>query len=106
MNYYQSKNHKRYKIKKLMYKAIGTCPIKGPRRTLEIEYALLNCTREIGTDNFGCLNSSFSVFYFYFVTNLRKKNQWRTYASRRASTFLARPPLPPASARTLRMTPK
>ena len=28
VNYYESKNHKqRYKIKKLLYKAIGKCPI-------------------------------------------------------------------------------
>ena len=34
------------------------------------EFKLFNCTREIGMDNFGYLNSS---LYFYFVTNLRKK---------------------------------
>ena len=32
-NYYQSKNHKqRYKIKKILFKAIGECQIKIPKR--------------------------------------------------------------------------
>ena len=39
----------------------------------------INCTGEMEMDNFGCLNSSFSSFYFYFVTNLRGKKLLRTY---------------------------
>ena len=39
--------------------------------------ALFNCTEEMEIDDFGCLNSSVSLFYFYFVANLRKK-LWRT----------------------------
>ena len=45
-----------------------------------IEFALFNCTREMGTENFSCQNSLLSLFYFYFVTNLRKKHLWRTCA--------------------------
>ena len=33
----------------------------------------------MGMDNFGHLNSSLSLFYFFFVTNLQNK-LWRTYA--------------------------
>ena len=36
-------------------------------------------------DSFGCLNCSLSLFYFYFVTNLRKK----TYGVRKIT---AKPP--------------
>ena len=35
-----------------------------------IEFALFNCTGEMGKDKSGCPNSSLSLFYFYFVTNL------------------------------------
>ena len=52
-------------------------------------------------DNFGCLNSSLSLFYFYFATNLRKKiyvvhtlTAESPPSPLRASTLLARPPLP------------
>ena len=34
-NYYQSKNNKRYQIKKLLYQAIGRCRIKTPRRAMD-----------------------------------------------------------------------
>ena len=34
VNLYQSKNQKRYKIKKLLYKAVGKCQIKRQRRAL------------------------------------------------------------------------
>ena len=54
-------------------------------------------------DNFGCLNSSLFLFYFYFVTNLRKKYIYiygvRTLTAKllpppiRASSLLAGPPL-------------
>ena len=46
-----------YKIKKLMCKATGKCPIK----TLGFEFVPSNCTREIGIDNFGCLNRSYII---------------------------------------------
>ena len=36
-----------------------------------IKLALFNSTGEKGMDNFGYLNSSLSLFYFYFVTNLQ-----------------------------------
>ena len=48
---------------------------KSPR----IDDALFNFTGEMGMDNFECLNSSLSSFYFYFVTSQQKK-LWRTYA--------------------------
>ena len=41
-----------------------------------IEDALINCTGEIKMDNFDCLNSSFSLFYFHFVKNLRKRKNY------------------------------
>ena len=43
VNYYQSKNHKqRCKIKKLLYKAVGKCWIKTPRRALRSRVQFLN----------------------------------------------------------------
>ena len=42
VNYQQWKNHKqRYKIEKLLYKAIGKCQIKTPRRDLESSLCFL-----------------------------------------------------------------
>ena len=38
-----------------------------------IQFALFSCTREMEIDQFGYLNSSIFLFYFYFMTNLRKK---------------------------------
>ena len=43
-------------------KALRKCWIKTPRKALGIDVALSNCTREIGMDNFGCLNSSYFIF--------------------------------------------
>ena len=64
MNYYQSQNGKqRYKINKLLYKAIGKYQIKIPRGALGIEFALFNRTEEMGMDNFGYLNS-----FFFFIS--------------------------------------
>ena len=62
VNYYQSKNHKqRYEWKKTAV------------QSYQKYVALFNSTGETVMDNFGCLNSSFSLFYFCFVTNLQKK---------------------------------
>ena len=40
-----------------------------------VQGAIFNCTAPyvIGMDNFGCLNSSLSLFHFYFVIYLQKK---------------------------------
>ena len=98
MNYYQSKDDKQsYKIKELLCKTIEKCRFKTPRRALGIEVVLCNSTREMGMDNFSCLNSS----YFYFVTNLQKKTYGActltdepTPSSMRSSTLVAGPSLP------------
>ena len=45
---------------------------KNTKKTPKIEAALFNCTGEMGTDNFGCLNSSLILLCFYFVKNLQK----------------------------------
>ena len=46
---------------------------QNTKKSPELEGVYFNCTGEIGMDNFGCLNSSLSLFYFYFVTSLQKK---------------------------------
>ena len=68
----------------------------------EIEGAHFNCIGVMGLDSFGCLNSSFSLFYFYLAMNLRKKIYgMRTLAAEtppppiRASMLLAGPSQPP-----------
>ena len=67
MNYYQWKNHKqRYKIKKLLHKAIKKCQIKTPRRAMELRV-------RFWIDDFGSLNRSLSLFYYHFVRNQQKK---------------------------------
>ena len=72
-NYYQSKNHKqRYKIKKLLYKAIRKWRIRTQRRALRIELALFNCTGRRRRE-WIILAIWIAHFIFYFVTNLRKK---------------------------------
>ena len=48
------------------------------KRSPRIRFALCRCTREMGMDNFGYLNSS-----LYFISVFKgtcKKNLWRTYA--------------------------
>ena len=55
-----------------------------------IEFAHFNCTREMGIDHFGYLNSSIFLFYFYFVTNLPKKH----YGVRTLTTESLTPPPP------------
>ena len=37
---------------------------QNTKKSSGIDVALSNCTGEIGMNNFGCLNSSFSLFYF------------------------------------------
>ena len=49
-------------------------------RNFRPSFCAFNCTGEMGMDNFGCVTNSFSLFYFYFVTNLRGKKLLRTYA--------------------------
>ena len=84
---------------------------KNTKKSSEIKRELFNCTGEMGMDNFGCLNSSFILFCFYFVTNLRKKfmaylrlqlNHRLPYTSQYAFSWTT--PLPPLSLRTLWMT--
>ena len=77
-----------------------------------IEFALFKCTHKMRINSFGYLNSSLSLFYFYFATNLQKKiYSVRTLTAEPplspipASTLLAVPPLPPLSVRDLLMTP-
>ena len=104
VNYYQSKNHKRYKINKLLHKAMGKCRNKTPNK-------LFFCTRNMGMNNFGCLNSSLSLFYFYFVKNLRKNYGVSTLTAEPPSTphepiyFQLDHFSPPPSVRTLWITP-
>ena len=44
VNYYQSKKYKqRYKLKKLLCRAIGKCRIKTSKEALGIEVVLSNC---------------------------------------------------------------
>ena len=116
VNYYQSKNHKqRHQIKKLLYKAIGKCRIKTPRRAMKIKVALFNCTGQMGMNNFGCLNTSFSLFYLYFVTNLQNKKKllhtytyiWTSPTSPpiRPSTLLDGHPFPTPNVHSLWMSP-
>ena len=45
---------------------------QNTKKNPEIEGALFNCAGEIGMDDIGCLNSSLSLCYFYFVTSLQK----------------------------------
>ena len=103
VNYYQLKNHKqRYKIKKLLYKAIGKMSNQNTKKSPGIEVALFNCTGDVGMDNFGCLNISFSLNHFYFLTNLKKKIM--AYVSLQLKLPLlhtirnafSRPPFPPS----------
>ena len=63
---------------------------QNTKKSRGIAFALFNCTGEIGMNNFGYLNSSLSLFDFYFVMNLRKKNCVRT---------LTEPPSPHTSLR-------
>ena len=88
-----------YFLKKIWERYCELLPIKEPQTTLQnkettvqnywkiwnqntkkipgLDFALFNCTREMGMHNFGYLNSWLSLFYFYFVTNPR--NLWRMY---------------------------
>ena len=110
VNSYQSNNHRqRYKIKKLV-QSYQKIQIKTPRRAFDRVCIFLNYTGEMGMDNFGCLNSSLSLFLF--CNKPVKKKLWCTYAHSwtspspiQASTLLARPPLPPSSVHTLLMIP-
>ena len=126
-----------YFSKKIWERYCELLPIKEPQATLQnkettvqnywkiwnqntkkipgLDFALFNCTREMGMHNFGYLNSWLSLFYFYFV--IYPRNLWRMYAYSwtspspllptpiQANTFLAGISLPPPSVRTLWMTP-
>ena len=73
VNYCQSKNHqKRYKIKNYCTKPSENVKSKH-KKNCRIKIAFSNYMGEMGMDNFSCLNSSLSLFCFYFVTSLRKK---------------------------------
>ena len=71
------KNHKRYKIKELLFKTFGKCQIKTTRRA-KVEFALFNYTREMGMDDF-------FFFNFNFLTKLQKNICY-------ARTLTAEPP--------------
>ena len=47
---------------------------QNTKKSPGIKVALFNGTGDIGMNIFGCLNRSLSLFYFCFLTNLRKKN--------------------------------
>ena len=113
VNYYQSKKHKqRFKIKKTILQSYRRMSNQNTKKSSGIKFAFFNCAGKMGMDNFGCLNSSLSLFYFYFATNLRKKKLWRTcgcnwtspspYTSQYAFRWTAHPP---PRVRTLWMTP-
>ena len=76
---------------------------QNTKKSPGIEVAFFKCTGDMIMDNFDYLNTSLSLFSFYFVTNLRKKNYGvRTLTAQspappiRASTFVAGPPLSPS----------
>ena len=97
-----------------LYVLIGLYSNPLPPPPLErafTEFAFFNCTGEMEMDNFGYLNSLLSLFYFYFVTNMRKKlwctclYSWTSSLPVRASALSAGPLLLPARVRTSWMTP-
>ena len=99
-------------MKKLLYKTIAKTSNQNTEKSPGIEFKLFNCMGEMGMDNFAYLNNSLSLFYFYFVTNLRKKIMVDVHLQLnlpphpiRASALLAGPSLPPPSVRTLWITP-
>ena len=72
-----------------------------------IEFALFNCTREMGIGNFG-KSEYLNLFYFYFVTSLRRKFMAHVRLQLnfplppiQASMLLAGRLLPPPNIRTL-----
>ena len=81
---------------------------KSPR----IKVAIFKCTRNMGLNIFGCLNSSFSLFLFCHELMIKNVMAYARIQlnlplrSIRASTLLAGLNLPPPSIRTLWMTPK
>ena len=99
-NYYQLKNLKRFKIQKLLYKAIGKCCIKTPRWALESSVHYFLTVR--GRWEWIILAIWIAHFLFLFCNKPAKKKVmayvsfWRTEPpppSQRASTLLAGPPL-------------
>ena len=46
---------------------------QNTRKNPGIEVALFNFTGDMGIDNFGCLTSSFSFFFYFVIMNLQKK---------------------------------
>ena len=51
---------------------------QNTKKSTGIEGALFNSMDEIGMDNFGCLNRSFSLFLF--CNEPAKETLWHTYA--------------------------
>ena len=47
---------------------------KNTKKSPRIEGSHFSCTGKMEMDNFCCVNSSLSLFCFYFVISLRKKN--------------------------------
>ena len=67
---------------------------KNTKKSPGIEGALFYCTREMGMDNFGCMNGSLYLFCFFFCKKPAKKN----YGVRTLTFEL---PPPPIRVRTL-----
>lgn len=79
VNKYQSKNQKqRYKIIKLLHKAIAKRPIKNPKKSPGIEFVLLSYPGKMIMDNFGCLKSLLFFFLFLFGNEPAKNILWGT----------------------------
>ena len=82
---------------------------QNTKKSLGIVDALFNCMGQMGMDNFGCLNSSLSLFLL--CNEPAKKVMVHAYLQltpsppTQASMLLARPPLHPPSIHTLWMTP-
>ena len=84
---------------------------QNTKKSPEFKCAPFNWAGELEMDNFSCLNSSVSVFYFYFVTKNIVNYGVHTLTVEppsspiRTSTLLVGPPLLRTSVPTLWMTP-
>ena len=80
VNYYQSKNHKqRCKIKKLLYKAVGKCWIKTPRRALRSRVQFLNVRGRWKWIILAIWTALF-IYFASFLLRTCDKKLWRTYS--------------------------
>ena len=111
-NYYQSKNHKqRYKIKKILFKAIGECQIKIPKRARGSSLHFLTVQRRWKWIILAMWIAHFVLFLLcnepskkiYDVPALTAESPSSPLMSQYA--FIWTNPLPPWSVHTLWMTP-